>query len=70
MSVPVREAPLPFVATLNVTEPLPLPLAPDVIVIHKALLVAVHAHPPVVDTETVIPLPPDANNVTLVGEIV
>jgi hypothetical protein len=39
--VPARAA-LVFAWALNATAPLPLPLAPDVIVIHGALLVAVH----------------------------
>ena len=41
VSVPVRGAAL-FAAALNATVPLPVPLAPAVIVIHDALLVAVH----------------------------
>jgi hypothetical protein len=44
MIVPVRAAPV-FGLTLNVTDPPALPLDPDVIVIHGARLVAVHAHP-------------------------
>ena len=44
VSVPVRSAP-ELAATENVTVPLPLPLAPDAIVIHVAPLVAVHAQP-------------------------
>jgi hypothetical protein len=39
--VPVLAAPV-FAATLNATLPLPVPLAPEVMVIHEALLVAVH----------------------------
>jgi len=39
--VPVLAAPV-FAATVNATLPLPVPLAPDVTVIHEALLVAVH----------------------------
>jgi hypothetical protein len=70
VSVPVRSAPLSFVATAKVTEPSPLPLVPAVIVIHEALLVAVHAQPPVVDTDTPIPEAPEDNNVTFVGLIV
>jgi hypothetical protein len=37
---------------LNATDPFPVPLAPDVIVSHAALLVAVHAQPAVVVTAT------------------
>jgi hypothetical protein len=40
-----------------VTEPLPLPVAPALIVIQAALLVEVHAHPVGAVTATV-PLPP------------
>jgi hypothetical protein len=42
VSVPLRAAPV-LAATLNPTEPLPVPLAPDVTVIHATVLVAVHA---------------------------
>ena len=41
VSVPVREAPV-LVATVYATEPFPLPVDPDVTVIHDALLPAVH----------------------------
>jgi hypothetical protein len=58
VSVPVRAAPV-FGRTLKPTEPFPVPFAPDVIVSHDALLVAVHAHPVVVVTATV-PAPPVA----------
>jgi hypothetical protein len=51
VTVPVRGPPL-LAAMLNATEPLPLPCAPDVIVIHDALLFAVHVHPLSVDTAT------------------
>jgi hypothetical protein len=42
--VPARAAPV-FAPTLNVTDPPALPLEPDVMVIHGARLMAVHAHP-------------------------
>lgn len=45
VTVPVRAAVVAFAATLKPTVPLPEPLAPLVIVIHDALLVAVQAHP-------------------------
>ena len=51
VSVPVRE-PAAFAATLKPTEPFPVPLAPDVMVIHVALLVAVHVQLPGVVTLT------------------
>jgi len=44
VSVPVRVGPL-VAATANVTLPAPFPLAPLLMLIHGALLVAVHAHP-------------------------
>jgi hypothetical protein len=56
VSVPLRALPV-LAATLNATEPLPVPLAPEVIVSQLALLDAVHAHPLVVVTAT---LPLDA----------
>ena len=47
-------------ATENVTEPLPLPIAPDAIVSQEALLVAVHVQPLAAETLTVGPAPPPA----------
>jgi hypothetical protein len=51
---------------LKTTEPLPLPLAPDVIVIHVALLAAVQAQPVPAVTATVRD-PPPLPMETLVG---
>ena len=45
-------------STENATEPLPLPLAPDVIVSQELLLAAVHVHPFSEETVTVGPAPP------------
>ena len=56
LSVPCRSGPL-FAATVNPTEPLPVPLAPDAIDTQPALLVAVQAQPPPALTSTE-PLPP------------
>jgi hypothetical protein len=56
VSVPLRAAPV-LAVTLNSTDPLPLPLAPDVMLIHVALVAAVHPHPLVVDTATGVPAP-------------
>ena len=42
--VSVRVAP-GFAATVNATVPLPLPLAPELMVIHDAPVAAVHVHP-------------------------
>ena len=43
VSVPVREVPVVFCATENVTEPIPVPV-PLVIVIQLVVVVAVHEH--------------------------
>ena len=59
VSVPFRGAP-PLAATVNETDPLPLPDAPDVTVIHDTLLTAVHGHTDVVVTFTAGTLPPPA----------
>jgi hypothetical protein len=40
-------------STEKATEPLPVPLDPDVIEIHESLLAAVHAHPGGAETVTV-----------------
>lgn len=57
--VPLRAAPV-LAATVKLTVPFPLPLAPDVIVNHGTLLDAVHEHPAAVVTATGVPAPPDA----------
>jgi hypothetical protein len=51
VTVPFLSAPT-FGATAKFTVPLPLPVAPELIVIQDTLLVAVHAHPVPVVTET------------------
>jgi hypothetical protein len=53
-----------------VTEPLPLPVAPALIVIHAALLVAVHAHPVAAVTLTVPPVTPAAGGLADAAPIV
>jgi hypothetical protein len=63
--VPERAPPV-LVATLNATEPFPMPLSPVVMVIHAALLAAVQAQPLLVDTPTV-PVPPVAAIAVLGG---
>jgi len=55
-------------ATANPTVPFPLPVEPDVTVIHGALLLAVHVHPVAVVTFEV-PDPPSAGTVWLDGAI-
>ena len=57
LRLPVRPAPA-LAATVNVTVPGPLPLAGDGEVIQDAWLVAVHAHPPEVETAIAAPAPP------------
>jgi hypothetical protein len=56
LSVPCRTGPV-FAVTVNPTEPLPVPVAPDVIVTQPALLVAVQPQPPPALTFTE-PVPP------------
>jgi len=67
VSVPFRSFP-GLVATRIVTLPLPVPLAPAVIVIHESLLLAVHAHPLDVDT-LIVSVPPDLSIFVVLGEI-
>jgi hypothetical protein len=59
VNVPARASPA-FADTVMATLPLPLPFPPEVIVIQAALLVALHAQPPVVETAIGVALPPDA----------
>jgi len=63
--VPVRAAPV-FAATVKLTDPLLAPIAPAVIVIHDALVVAVHAHPPGAETLT-NPVPPTSDTEALLA---
>jgi hypothetical protein len=67
--VPVRAPPV-FAATVNVTAPLPVPLAPLVTEIQLVLLTAVHAQPDCVVTVTGPPVPPNLSKLWLVGAIV
>lgn len=62
MSVPDRSVVPVFAAMLNVTVPLPEPVAPLVIVIHDTLLAAVQEHPVPFRTDT-LPVPADDVNV-------
>jgi hypothetical protein len=59
--MPDRLAP-EFAATVKATVPLPVPAAPEVIVIHDAAAAAVHAHPLAAITVKV-PVPPAAGTV-------
>lgn len=68
IKVPVLAGPA-FGATLNVTEPLPVPVAPLVIDSQSVLFdVAVHVHPPLAVTVTT-PVPPLTSNAWLAGAI-
>ena len=58
-----------WLATLNVTVPLPLPLAPPVIVIQLTFSVAVHGHPAGAATENVL-VPPAEPSDRLAGDTV
>jgi len=66
--VPVRRAPV-LALTLNVTDPLPVPLAPDVMVIQSALDVATQPHPVPAVTVTVPLVAADVVRFTETGEI-
>jgi hypothetical protein len=66
VKVPERAAPVALVATPTLTVPLPVPDVPEVIVIHGALLDAVHAHALAADTMNV-KLPPAVGADWLVG---
>jgi len=64
---PLRFLPV-FLATVNRTVPLPVPLAPLVIVIHDSPELADQAQPLAVDT-LMDPVPPAAPIFTVLGEI-
>jgi hypothetical protein len=68
--VPLRAAPV-FAATVKPTDPLPVPLAPEVTVIQDALLTAFQVHV-LTDVVTAIgvPAPPAAATDALFGAIV
>ena len=63
---PLRFDAVVFAATMNVVVPLPLPLAPAVIVIHALSLDEVHAQLPAV-VIAIDPLAPFASNAKLLG---
>lgn len=66
---PVRCASLVLAATSMPTVPLPLPVAPEVTLSHAELLVALHAQPLAVFTDTATGSPA-AEDVWAPGEIV
>ena len=66
--VPVRAAPV-FAATAKVTTPLPRPVEPDVSVIHGASLATTQSQV-LCDCTEMVPEPPAAWTLWLVGEIV
>ena len=65
VSVPVRAAPV-FAATVKPTVPFPLPLAPEVIVIHDVVLEVDQAQLALLVT-VIDPLPPGVSNVNELG---
>jgi hypothetical protein len=67
VSVPLRCVVVGFAVTLNVTEPLPVPVAPELIVIQPALLAALQPQAAVTAT---LPLPALEVMVADAGEIV
>ena len=69
MIVPVRAGPV-LAETVNATVPLPVPLAPLVIVIQGVAVVAVHPQPDGPVTVTDVAAPPAAGSDWLVGLIV
>ena len=69
VTVPLRAAPL-LAAALTVTLPLPVPLAADVIVIHGAFDVAVHAHDAFVAVSVVVVVAPSGGTVAFGGDSV
>jgi hypothetical protein len=69
VSVPLRGVVVEFAVTLKVTEPLPVPVAPALMVIQPALLAAVQPQPADAVTATV-PLPALAVMFADAGEIV
>jgi hypothetical protein len=70
VTVPVRDVVAAFAAMSKMTEPLPFPFAPEVRVIHPALLVAVQAQPVAAVTVTVVPVVPAAATFADADEIV
>jgi hypothetical protein len=63
---PVRELVVVFAATAKPTVPLPVPLAPAVMVIQESFATAVQAQPELVVTDVDV-VPPPATNPTFVG---
>ena len=64
---PLRLQVVVLAATLNVTEPLPEPVAPLVTVIHGKLLTAVHGQP-VATVTVLVPVPPVSMKDWLAGD--
>jgi hypothetical protein len=69
VKVPERASPA-FAATEYRTDPVPVPVAPEVMVIQGAWLVAAHTHPAAVVTVTGAGVPPVAAVDALVGSMV
>ena len=67
--VPVRAVLVVFAATLNATLPLPVPELPALMLIHGALVVAVHAHVLADAVTAIAPVPPASAKFWVDGEI-
>jgi hypothetical protein len=69
VTVPVRDTVAVFAATVIVTGPEPDPFAPDVTVIHDALLTAVHGQPLALVTDVDVVPPAAAINALLMDSV-
>ena len=68
--VPVLVFLVVFCDTLYPTDPFPVPLAPEVMVIHESLLLAVQLQfVPAITVTLIVPVPPAVGNDLLVGEM-
>jgi hypothetical protein len=65
----VRALVVVFAATLNATLPVPVAEAPAVMLIHGALVVAVHAHVAADAVTAIVPVPPASAKFCVDGEI-
>src|SRR5919206_4898712 len=73
VSVPVRAGPVVFGATVKLTVPFPLPLAPELIVMKELLLTAFQSHGAVADrffVTVTLPVLPGEKKACVVGETV
>src|SRR5205809_7905297 len=68
--LPVREEKVGFGSTLKATEPLPVPEAPDVMVIHETLLCAAHEQLLLVALTASVPVVPAGPMCSVAGKTV